>query len=151
MHNSKILYCLIVSLFLREAKLETYMRSRVVKKVLCASGRLEYVTYICIRSQNLEMIRASTAISSGRPRTHFFYPDGQNGPITSRNSRFHPNLGFHPSGEPRLSPPPRGALGDSGRNESAGNAEKTSRAAGGPSLSAREANRRPHHIVFRAL
>jgi hypothetical protein len=111
MHNSKILYCLIVSLFLREAKLETYMRSRVVKKVLCASGRLEYVTYICIRSQNLEMIRASTAISSGRPRTHFFYPDGQNGPITSRNSRFHPNLGFHPSGEPRSSPPPGSARG----------------------------------------
>jgi hypothetical protein len=49
------------------------------------------------------------------------------------------------------SPAPRGALGESGGNKSAGNVEESSRAPGGPDLSARKAGRRPHRIVLRAL
>jgi hypothetical protein len=47
------------------------------------------------------------------------------GPIASLISRFSPDLGLNPSGEPTPSPVPRGALGDSGRSESAQNAEKS--------------------------
>jgi hypothetical protein len=54
----------------------------------------------------------------------------ENSPVAPPDPRFRPDLGFHPCGEPRPSLAPRGALGDSGRNESVGNAEKTSRAAG---------------------
>jgi hypothetical protein len=51
---------------------------------------------------------------------------------------FRSDLSFHPSGESRSSPAPRGALEESGGNESTGNVKKTSRAAGGPNLSARK-------------
>jgi hypothetical protein len=75
----------------------------------------------------------------------------ENGTVAPLEPHFRPDLGFHPSGKPMSSPAPRGALEDSGRNESAGNTEETSRASGGPNLSARETDRRPHRIVFRAL
>jgi hypothetical protein len=91
--------------------------------------------------------RASSAVPREGPRTHFFHPDGPKWPSRASGS----DLGFHPSGEPRSSPPPRGVLGEFGGNESARNVEKTSRVAGGPDLSATKADRRPHRIIFRAL
>jgi hypothetical protein len=89
-------------------------------------------------------IRSSAAL-------FFFIRTAKNGPVMSPVPRFHPDLGFHPSGEPRPSPAPQGALGESGGNKYAGNAEESSRASGGPDLSARKGGRRPHRIVFCAL
>jgi hypothetical protein len=83
--------------------------------------------------------------------SHFFDSDGENVSVTPLVSRFRPDLGFHPSGEPMSSPAPWGALGESGGNKSAGNVEKSSCTPDGPDLSARKAGRRPHRIVFRAL
>jgi hypothetical protein len=67
-----------------------------------------------------DALRASPAVSPTRPpaalifiRTVLF------GPTAPPAPRFRPDLGFHPSGEPRPSPAFRGALGDSGRNKNA--------------------------------
>jgi hypothetical protein len=55
-----------------------------------------------------------------RPPTAFFYiRTAVFGPAAPPVPRFCPDLGFHPSGEPRSSPAFRGALGDSERNENA--------------------------------
>jgi hypothetical protein len=50
----------------------------------------------------------------------------KNSPVAPPVSRFRPDLGLYPSGEPRPSPAPWGALGNSGRNECAGTSRKVS-------------------------
>jgi hypothetical protein len=72
------------------------------------------------------------------------------GPIASSDPRIRSDMGFHPSDEP-MSSPPQGALGESGGNKNAGNVDESSHAPGDPDLSGRKADRRRHHIVFRAL
>jgi hypothetical protein len=61
----------------------------------------------------------------------------KNGPVASLDSRFRPDLSFHPSGEPMSTPAPREALGESEGNKSAGFVEESPRAPDGPDLSAR--------------
>lgn len=75
----------------------------------------------------LQAVRLEHSHSSGRrgPRATFFsIQTAKFGSVAPPVSRFHPDLGLHPSGEPTSSPIPRGALGDSERNESARNVEK---------------------------
>jgi hypothetical protein len=62
------------------------------------------------------------------PAAIFLIRTAKNDPFVSPVSRFPSDLGLHLSGEPRPSPPPRGALGDSGREKSGD----------GPALSVRE-------------
>jgi hypothetical protein len=63
-------------------------------------------------------LRASPLMSPTRPPAPlFFIRTAKNGPVAPPVPRFRPNLGLHPSGEPRPSPAFRGALGDSGRNK----------------------------------
>jgi hypothetical protein len=69
-------------------------------------------------------VRASPAVSPSRPPTaHFFIRTAVSSPAAPPVPRFHPDLGFHPSGEPRPSPAFQGVLGDSGRNKNARNVE----------------------------
>jgi hypothetical protein len=103
-----------------------------------------------LRLRGVYFESVSSRLLGKTPRHLFIWMD-ENGSVALPDPRFRLDLGFHPSGEPRSSPAPRGALGESGRNESAGNAQKTSRAGGVSDLSARKADRRPHRIVFRAL
>jgi hypothetical protein len=98
------------------------------------------------------MITKSIIMNPTRsPVAFFFIRTVKNGSVTLPVPRFRPDLGLHLSGELRPSSAPRGALGDSGRNKCAGNAEESSCASGGPDLSARKPGRRPHRIVFRTL
>jgi hypothetical protein len=65
-----------------------------------------------------EIIRASSVMNPIRPPAAlFFIRTAKNGSVTPSIPRFRPDLGFHPSGEPRPSPDPRGALGVSGREK----------------------------------
>jgi hypothetical protein len=67
------------------------------------------------------LLRASPAMNPTRSSaTLFFIRMAKNGPVVPPVSRFRPDLSFHPSGEPRPSPPPRGMLGKSGGNKCAG-------------------------------
>jgi hypothetical protein len=76
-----------------------------------------------------QSIRASPAMVSARsPAAVFFIRTAKNGPVAPPVPHFSPDLGLHPSGEPRSSLVSRGALGDS-RREKSGD---------GPALSARE-------------
>jgi hypothetical protein len=96
-------------------------------------------------------VKASPATSSARPPASFFLIwTAKIGLVASPVPRFCPDLGLYPSGESRLSPTFRDALGDSGRNKCVRNGEETSRASCDPDLSAREIGRRPHRLVFRA-
>jgi hypothetical protein len=98
------------------------------------------------------VLRASPAMNPTRPPAAlFFIQTVKNGSVAPPVPCFRPDLGFHPSGKPRSSPAPRGALEESGGNKCVGNAEESFRASGGPDLSARKGGRRPHRIVFRAL
>jgi hypothetical protein len=73
-------------------------------------------------------VRASPAMSPARPPAPcFFIQTAKIGPVAPPVLRNHPDLGLHPSGEPRPSPAFRGALGDSGRTKCARNGEETSR------------------------
>jgi hypothetical protein len=85
------------------------------------------------------------------PVALFFIRTVKNGSVVLSVPRFRLDLGLHPSGEPRPSLAPRGALVDSGRNKCVGNAEESSRASDGPDWSARKGGHRPHRIIFRAL
>jgi hypothetical protein len=75
------------------------------------------------------------------PDSTFFHPD----------VRFCLDVSFHPSCKSISSSVFWDAFGEFGGNKSVGNVEKSSRAPGGPDLSARKADRRPHRIVFRTL
>jgi hypothetical protein len=70
------------------------------------------------------------------PVAIFFIRMAENGPVAPPVPRLPPDLGLHPSGEPRPSPVPRGALGDC-RREKSGD---------GPALSARE-HPKPYYLV----
>jgi hypothetical protein len=77
----------------------------------------------------LRMFRASPAVPPTWPPAAVFYiRTAVFGPVAPPVPHFPPDLGLNPSGEPRPTPVPRGALGDSGREKS-GNR---------PALSARE-------------
>jgi hypothetical protein len=89
----------------------------------------------------------SSHVSGKAYKTIFLNPDGRK----QSGSSFSLEFGRSSIRETQVIPAPQGALGESGGNESAGNVEKTSRAADGPDLSARKVDRRPHRIVFRAL
>jgi hypothetical protein len=102
-------------------------------------------------TSSLPCLRASLAMVPARSRQPFFFhSDGEKGLNRAPGSSFSP--GFGPSSIRRTRPSSafRGALGDSGRKKCAQNGEESSRASGGPDLSAREGGRRPHRIVFRA-
>jgi hypothetical protein len=99
------------------------------------------------------------------PAPLFFIRTAKNGPVAPPDRRFRPDLGLHPSGEPRPSPAFRGALGDSGRNKLARNRRENSRAfprvvwprpVGESGRSSSSSSRLPRivfptRIVFRAL
>jgi hypothetical protein len=51
------------------------------------------------------------------PDILFFIRTVKNGPVAPLVSRFRPDLGLHPSGDPRPSPVFRDTLGDSGRKK----------------------------------
>jgi hypothetical protein len=118
------------------AAMETQLRAQVVQlgtvstkiaaalvAVPCTQPSPNPDTLMCLG------LRASPATSPARPLAAvFFIRTAKNGPVAPPVPRFPPDLGLNPSGEPRPSPIPRGALGDSGREKS-GN---------GPALSARE-------------
>jgi hypothetical protein len=89
-------------------------------------------------------------MSLTRPLVAFFFiRTAKNGSVVPPIPRFRSDLCLHPSGEPRPSLAPRGALGDSRRNKCAGNAEESSRASGDPDLSTRKGGH-PYRIVFHA-
>jgi hypothetical protein len=70
-------------------------------------------------------LRASPAVPPTQPPDAIFYIwTVIFGPAAPPVPRFRPDLGFHPSGEPRPSPTFRGVLGDSGRNKNAQNSER---------------------------
>jgi hypothetical protein len=74
-------------------------------------------------------VRASPLMSPTRLLASlFFIRTAKNGPVVPPDSRFRPDLGLHPSGEPRPSPAFRSALGDSGRNKLVRNRREYSRA-----------------------
>jgi hypothetical protein len=74
-------------------------------------------------------LRASPAVPPTWPPAAVFYiRTAVFGPVAPPVPRFPPDLGLNPSGEPRPTPVPRGALGDSGQEKSGS----------GPALSARE-------------
>jgi hypothetical protein len=63
-------------------------------------------------------LRESLAMNPTRPPVAlFFIRMAKNGPVAPPIPRFPPNLGLHPSGEPRPSSAPRGALEDTGREK----------------------------------
>jgi hypothetical protein len=111
----------------------------------------EQLSHLGMHAHAGPAVRASSATRPARPAApSFFIRTAKNGLVVPPVPRFCPDLGLHPSGEPRLSPAFRGALGDSGQKKCARNSEETSRASCGPKLSAREGGRRPHRLVFRA-
>jgi hypothetical protein len=118
-----------------------------VRALFIASGKRLFVACYILAP----VVRASSAMDPARPLTSFFFfiRMAKKGPVVSPVPLCRPDLGLHPSGELRPSPVPRGVLGDSGRNKCVLNSEESSRASGGPDLSAREDGRRPHRIVFR--
>jgi hypothetical protein len=74
-------------------------------------------------------VRATPLMSPTRPSAFFFsIRTAKNGPVAPLDPRFLPDLGLHPSGEPRPSPAFRDALGDSGRNKLARNRREYSHA-----------------------
>jgi hypothetical protein len=93
----------------------------------------------------------SSRLLDEAPNSLFFYPDGEKWLSRAPGSSFSPEFGLSSIRRAHVIPGPRGALGESGGNKSAGNVEESSRAPGGPDLSARKASRCPHRIVFRAL
>jgi hypothetical protein len=99
------------------------------------------INWICHHGKNARMqtplhttgtmssVRASPAMVPARPSAAvFFIRMVKNSSVALPVPRFSLDLGLHPSGEPRPSPVPRDALGDSGREKSGD----------GPALSARE-------------
>jgi hypothetical protein len=80
------------------------------------------------------------------PAAILFIRTAKNGLVVPLDPCFRLDLDLHPSGDPsgELTPSPasRGTLGESGENDCAGKAEGSSRASGGPDLSASEDGRR---------
>jgi hypothetical protein len=119
-----------------------------------------------VKLPSAHTIRATPLVSPTRPPASFFsIRTAKNGPVMPPDPRFRPDLGLHPSGEPRPSPAFRGALGDSGRNKLARNRREYSRVfprvvwprpVGESGRSSSSSSRLPRivfpaRIVFRAL
>jgi hypothetical protein len=104
------------------------------------------------RERATAKLTASKVVSPMRPpAAFFFHSDGKKWPSRVIGSSFSSEFGLSSIRRAHVIPGPRGALGESGGNKSAGNVDESSRAPGGPDLSARKAGRSPHGIVFRAL
>jgi hypothetical protein len=111
-------------------------------------GGQKIPTLIYVRAIRL---RASPAMSPARPPVPcFFIRTAKIGPVAPPIPQFCPDLGLHPSGEPRPSRAFWGVLGDSGQKKCARNSNETSCALCGPNLSMREIGRRPHRLVLHA-
>jgi hypothetical protein len=70
----------------------------------------------------------STHTPDEAPGMRFFIRTAEIGLVALPDPRFRPDLGLHPSGEPRPSPAFQGAFGDSGRKKRAWKVEENSRA-----------------------
>jgi hypothetical protein len=106
-------------------------------KLLMAGGRLTLTRSVLMALEHLQ-----PSPRRGPPQSFFFIRTAKNGLVAPPVPRFRLDLGFRPSSEPMSSPAPRGALGGSRGNKSARNIKESSRAPGGPDLSARKAGRR---------
>jgi hypothetical protein len=100
-------------------------------------------------------LRASPAVPRLGPRTPFFTSERRYSALPRPPiPRFHPDLGFHPSGEPRPSLAFRGALGDSGQNQNARNGEQArgvgERKGSSPPLILFPSKNAPHIPIFPA-